>query len=277
MFDVFGVKSGGPEPAPAPKAAPAAPVPVVAAGQPGTRPRGSRPFGSQSLWMGLLVADSLLIAIFGSYVGAKVYMHWSRKAEALPVVRHKPAKAETAKTPAAQPAEAPPRPANAASDGRAAAPAGSARDARPPGAQSATPAAKHETPKTPEPAKAKPAEVSKAKAQEPAKAKPDETAKAKPAQPPVEDGADKPKVKAVPVEFSLHAPDARRVELIGAFIVRGNGRKEMVRGSDGAWTMTLFLTPNTYRYFFHVDGKKTVDPANSKIERGASVLVVYPK
>ncbi|MBI5208936.1 MAG: hypothetical protein HY927_03075 [Elusimicrobia bacterium] len=255
MFDVFGVKSGGPEPAPSPKS-PAARVPVVAASQPGTRPPGSRPFGSQSLWMGLLVADSLLIAIFGSYVGAKVYMHWSRKAEAQPVVRHKPAKTEAAKS-----AEAPPPP---------------AKTETPKTTEAAPLKAKPETPKAPETAK-KPAEASKAKTPEPAKAKPAETPKAKPPQPPVEDDADKPKVKAVPVDFSLHAPDAKRVELIGAFIVRGGGRKEMVRGSDGTWTMTLFLTPNTYRYFFHVDGKKTVDPANSKIERGASVLVVYPK
>lgn len=80
--------------------------------------------------------------------------------------------------------------------------------------------------------------------------------------------------KAVPVEFQIKAPGAKTVELVGAFIVRNNGRKAMVRHGDGHWTLTLYLTPDTYRYHFLVNGKKTLDPKSPKTDRGASVRVV---
>jgi hypothetical protein len=83
--------------------------------------------------------------------------------------------------------------------------------------------------------------------------------------------------RAVAVDFQLKAPGAKSVELGGAFIVRNNGRKPMVRHSDGTWTLTLYLTPDTYRYFFLVNGKKTLDPKNPKTDRGASVLIVTPR
>jgi enterochelin esterase family protein len=73
------------------------------------------------------------------------------------------------------------------------------------------------------------------------------------------------------VEFKLKAPSAKKVQLVGAFIVRG-GRKEMARGEGGVWTLTLYLTPNTYRYHFTVDGKRLSDPENP-----ASSLVVKPQ
>jgi 1,4-alpha-glucan branching enzyme len=79
--------------------------------------------------------------------------------------------------------------------------------------------------------------------------------------------------KARPVEFHLAAAEAKKVELYGAFIVRGNGRKKMARQSDGTWTLTLYLTPNTYKYHFLVDGKKTLDPGAEK-RGGNSVMTV---
>ncbi len=81
------------------------------------------------------------------------------------------------------------------------------------------------------------------------------------------------KVKAVPVDFHLKAPNAQDVELAGPFIVRG-GKKPMKSHDGGDWTITLYLTPNTYRYHFIVDGKKTLDPENSNTDRGASVVTV---
>lgn len=82
-----------------------------------------------------------------------------------------------------------------------------------------------------------------------------------------------PAAKAVPVQFQLKTPEAQGVALVGAFIVRG-GKKPMVDRGEGRWTVTLYLTPNTYRYNFLVDGKKILDPENPKAEREASVLIV---
>jgi len=49
----------------------------------------------------------------------------------------------------------------------------------------------------------------------------------------------------------------------------------MVRQAQGVWTLTLRLLPGIdYRYWFVVDGKKRLDPKNSKTKRGASVLSV---
>lgn len=73
--------------------------------------------------------------------------------------------------------------------------------------------------------------------------------------------------------FRLKAPGAKSVELVGAFIVRG-GKKRMVEHSDELWTLTLYLTPNTYRYHFLVNGKKKLDPENPNGARGASILTV---
>jgi 1,4-alpha-glucan branching enzyme len=80
---------------------------------------------------------------------------------------------------------------------------------------------------------------------------------------------------SLPVQFKIKAPHARSVQLAGAFLVRGSGRREMAQQDDGTWALTLYLLPGTsYRYWFVVNGKKTLDPENSQVERGASVLVL---
>jgi hypothetical protein len=77
------------------------------------------------------------------------------------------------------------------------------------------------------------------------------------------------------VEFKLKAPHAKSVHLVGAFLVRDGGRKEMTYHGDGTWSLNLHLLPATsYRYWFVVDGRKAVDPENPRVERGASVLVL---
>lgn len=81
------------------------------------------------------------------------------------------------------------------------------------------------------------------------------------------------KPKAVPVEFKLKHSGAHKVELAGAFIVRG-GKVPMTRNGDGTWDVTLYLTPDTYRYHFLVDGKKLMDPQNPNVVRGSSVITV---
>ncbi|MBI5623257.1 MAG: hypothetical protein HY924_05720 [Elusimicrobia bacterium] len=219
-------------------------------------------FGSQGLWMGLLVVDSLLIAVFGSYlgvVGMKAYHQWRGKAPIVTAPTKSPLKPEPAKAvapapPAAEtPKEAAPEPAKQTAKALEPAKAAKAH---------------------PEPAK-KPAAPEPAKAQaKPAKEPPSPSMGS--AKAPAPDAADA-LVKALPVEFSYHAPSAKSVKLAGAFLVRGGGKKDMVHGSGGDWNLTLYLKPGSYRYWFLEDGKRKVDPRNSKVERGASVVVIYPK
>ena len=211
-----------------------APSPSAESPSASASPRGQR------LWAVLLVLDSLFVIVFGGALAAKVYQHW--QAPPAPIARRRPVPAKPA----------PPKPAEA---------------------------------KAPEPAKAEPA---KPKAVELPKNLPvpkpsllnepprHEAAKLKgsPTTATAEAPAAPKASKAQPVEFHLSAPAAKKVELYGAFIVRGNGRKKMAKQSDGTWTLTLYLTPNTYRYHFLVDGKKALDPAASETKRGDSVVTV---
>lgn len=204
--------------------------------------------GRRKLWAALLVLDAAFIIVFGGAVAAKLYQHLKVPAVVVPPGRRAPpVKAPAPKAPEAAPQPAKPQePAPAAPPAAEPAKAGGPRPsllAEPvKGRQAPQPQAAAKAPKAPEPA-----------------------APAAPASP-----SDKP--KAVSVEFKLNNPHAKHVRLVGAFIVRG-GRKDMVRHSDGLWTLNLHLLPSTdYRYWFVVDGKKTIDPENPKVERGASVL-----
>jgi hypothetical protein len=78
--------------------------------------------------------------------------------------------------------------------------------------------------------------------------------------------------KAQPVEFKLKASQARSVLL--ALNSLAGKRKVMVRSVDGTWSVSLPLGPGSYRYQFIVDGKRTLDPENPAVERGASLLKV---
>ncbi|NNN07451.1 MAG: hypothetical protein HKL90_16300 [Elusimicrobia bacterium] len=136
---------------------------------------------------------------------------------------------------------------------------------------------------------ARPAEP--AKAPQPAAAAPvSQPSAAKPAPPPAEAptpapvatqpppapaaSSDVKPVKARPVDFKLHARRASSVQIVGAFIVHG-GRKDMTRRPDGTWSVRLYLKPGRYRYFFFVDGKRVLDPANPVSDRGASMLLLH--
>jgi 1,4-alpha-glucan branching enzyme len=78
--------------------------------------------------------------------------------------------------------------------------------------------------------------------------------------------------RAVAVEFKFESSSAKDVQLAGAFIVHG-GRRRMKHQSEGVWALNLRLLPGiNYRYWFVVDGDKTLDPKNPKTDRNASVL-----
>lgn len=206
------------------------------------------PRGSHKLWAFLLVLDSVFVIVFTGALAAKVYQYWKAPAAPLvPAARKRPVKAveapvaSTAPAPAPEPVKAPepPKPVQEAP--------------RPPKPSMLVEAPKHrETPKPADDGGKSPA--------------------AKPAAPAAAVAGDA-KVKAVRTEFKLHAPKAKAVELVGAFIVRG-GRKDMIRQDDGTWTVTLYLNPGSYRYFFSVDKKKQLDPENPHSDKGLSLLAV---
>lgn len=241
MIDLFGLKKQ-PE-SQEPQAV--APEPAVHA---------PAPRGSHKLWAFLLVLDSVFVIVFAGAVAAKIYEHWKTPVAPLaPAPRKRPAKvadapaASTAPVPAPEP-EKPAEPAPVAAKPAPDAP-------RPPKPSMLADAPKHR--ETPKPSEA----GGKSQAAKPTAAAPVAAVAA--------DG----KIKALRTEFKVNAPKAKAVELVGAFIVRG-GRKEMARQDDGNWTVTLYLNPGTYRYFFSVDKKKELDPENTRSERGASLLTI---
>ena len=241
MIDLFGLgkqKDSQEDPASAPQAAVAEPGAEAPA-----------PRGSHKLWAFLLVLDSVFVIVFAGAVAAKVYQHWkSPVAPLVPVARKHPVKAVEAPVASTAPVPVPEpvKPAPAATKPAPDAP-------RPPKPSMLSDAPKHR--ETPKPADA----VGKAAP----------VAKPAPTPPVAADG----KVKALKTEFKIHAPKAKAVELVGAFIVRG-GRKEMARQDDGTWTVTLYLNPGSYRYFFSIDKKKQLDPENPHSEKGASLLAI---
>lgn len=226
------------------------------------KPRGQR------LWAVLLVLDSFFVIFFGGALAAKFYQHLLSPSVAAPGTRAGKKKAPAGnvnpeagrdsalpRADAPKPPEAPkPEPVIAKSD-PAPKPAESMHPPKPsllneaPKRAAAVP--QSGTPSASSPAGNVAPEAGRAGAADAA-----------------------PKPKAVPVDFEFSGAGAKSVELAGAFLVRGGGRKAMIERKDGRWTLTLYLVPNTYRYHFLVDGKKTLDPANQNTDRGLSVVVV---
>lgn len=255
MIDLFGLGKQQ-EPDEEPRASSDSPS------APDSSAEAAAPRGSHKLWAFLLVLDSLFVIVFAGAVAAKVYQHWKtpEPVRTAPAPKRKsppPPAPAPAPAPAPTPAPEPAKPAETEKPAEAAktpAPA-TASAPRPPKPSMLTEAPRHrETPK--------PADAGGKSAAPAAK-----TAKtAEPAPAPA-------KVKAVKTEFTVRAPKAKTVELVGAFIVRG-GRKDMTRQDDGTWSVTLYLNPGSYRYFFAVDKKKLLDPENPHADRGASILAV---
>jgi hypothetical protein len=217
------------------------------AAAPSSSPRG------QKLWAVLLVLDSLFVIVFGGALAAKVYQHWGAPSPT--------AASRSKRTP---PSKAAPKPVEPAPVVKA--------EPKPEPKPEPAPAKAADGPRPPKPSLLN--EPPKREAAAPKDHKGAATAKAAPAPAPAPAADASAAPKAVPVSFQLKAPDAKKVELAGAFIVRGGGRKSMVKRTDGTWTLTVYLTPNNYRYNFLVDGQKTLDPSAAATERGASVKTV---
>ncbi|HET98566.1 MAG TPA: glycoside hydrolase family 13 [Desulfurivibrio alkaliphilus] len=64
-------------------------------------------------------------------------------------------------------------------------------------------------------------------------------------------------------EFSLNAPDADEVYLVGDFNNWENGKGKMRKLKSGLHKKSLKLKPGRYEYRFVVDGQWWTDPNNS--------------
>ena len=73
------------------------------------------------------------------------------------------------------------------------------------------------------------------------------------------------------VTFSLYAPLATDVKLVGGWMTNTFMGEEMTKGEDGVWFYTANpLKEDLYRYSFLVNGVKALDPNNIKVLRDDS-------
>jgi len=72
------------------------------------------------------------------------------------------------------------------------------------------------------------------------------------------------------VDFTLSAPDAREIYLVGDFNHwKINEESRLARLEDGKWVKKMGLEPGRYRYKFVVDGEWTIDNHNTDREQNA--------
>jgi 1,4-alpha-glucan branching enzyme len=83
-----------------------------------------------------------------------------------------------------------------------------------------------------------------------------------------EEGAKK-KAAAPSIEFTIHAPDAQEVHLVGEFNDWNGADYKMRRFKDGTWKKKVKLQPGRYEYRFVVDGDWWTDPENPERHQNA--------
>jgi len=66
------------------------------------------------------------------------------------------------------------------------------------------------------------------------------------------------------VQFSLKAPEAKRVAVTGDFRSWDDQGVPLKKGKDGLWKGEVDLKPGRYEYKFIVDDQWWIDPANKK-------------
>lgn len=64
----------------------------------------------------------------------------------------------------------------------------------------------------------------------------------------------------VPVEFSLHAPKAKKVSVAGTFNNWDVNALKLKKGKLDNWNASISLKPGRYEYRFFVDGEWLSDP-----------------
>jgi hypothetical protein len=78
-------------------------------------------------------------------------------------------------------------------------------------------------------------------------------------------GPSAPEITSDGVMFSIEAPDAERVQLVGDFNDWSADGNEM-EPSGGIWRKVVKLPPGSYRYRYVVDGRWQSDPLNGLVE-----------
>lgn len=68
--------------------------------------------------------------------------------------------------------------------------------------------------------------------------------------------------KTPSTEFSLHAPEAQEVYVVGDFNDWNQTAAKMRRFKDGTCKKSIQLKPGRYEYLFLVDGQWWTDPQN---------------
>ena len=61
-------------------------------------------------------------------------------------------------------------------------------------------------------------------------------------------------------DFFCHAPEAKRVSIVGDFNNWNPNATPMIRQPDGRWMASLELRHGYHQYAFLVDGKPVLDP-----------------
>lgn len=67
------------------------------------------------------------------------------------------------------------------------------------------------------------------------------------------------------ITFSINAPEANQVMLMGDFNNWDRSVHPMKKNGKGVWTKMLLLPPRQYQYKFLVDGEWREDPANGDV------------
>jgi 1,4-alpha-glucan branching enzyme len=83
-------------------------------------------------------------------------------------------------------------------------------------------------------------------------------------------------IAADQVEFSLFAPAASAVHVLGSFTGSSQGQAPLVRNAQGVWSVTLTIEqPESQEYRFVVDGRSVADPyaRANRGNQGNSIIV----
>ena len=71
-----------------------------------------------------------------------------------------------------------------------------------------------------------------------------------------------PPKKAPSTEFTIFAPDAQEICVVGDFVDWNVGQHKMKKLKTGLWKKKLPLKPGRYEYRFVIDGNWHTDPEN---------------
>jgi 1,4-alpha-glucan branching enzyme len=73
------------------------------------------------------------------------------------------------------------------------------------------------------------------------------------------------KIKSQKITFSIEAPEAKEVFVVGDFNNWDPKTHPMKRDLNGVWKKSVLLAPSQYEYKFLIDGNWIEDPQNDQI------------